>query len=73
LAVGLVLYFAAQGAGRMRWPVIATLVRFSVAVGGAYAWVARGGGFEAIIIMAAAGMVLYGSIILLSLKLGAWR
>ena len=73
LAVGLVLYFAAQGAGRMRWPVIATFVRFSVAVGGAYLWVAWGGGFEAIIMMAAAGMVLYGAIILLSLKLGAWR
>ncbi len=73
LAVGLVLYFAAQGAGRMRWPVIATFVRFSVAVGGAYVWVAWGGGFEAIIMMAAAGMVLYGAIILLSLELGAWR
>ena len=73
LAVGLVLYFAAQGAGRMRWPVIATFVRFSVAVGGAYVWVTQGGGFEAIIMMAAAGMVLYGSIIALSLKLGAWR
>ena len=57
----------------MRWPVIATFVRFSVAVGGAYVWVAQGGGFEAIILMAAAGMVLYGAIILLSLKLGAWR
>ena len=73
LGVGLVLYFAAQGAGRMRWPVIATFVRFSVAVGGAYVWVAQGGGFEAIIMMAAAGMVLYGAIILLSLKLGVWR
>ena len=73
LGVGLVLYFAAQGAGRMRWPVIATFVRFSVAVGGAYVWVAWGGGFEAIIMMAAAGIVLYGSIIALSLKLGAWR
>ena len=73
LAVGLVLYFAAQGAGRMRWPVIATFVRFSVAVGGAYVWVTQGGGFEAIIMMAAAGIVLYGSIIALSLKLGAWR
>ena len=68
LAVGLVLYFAAQGAGRMRWPVIATFVRFSVAVGGAYVWVAWGGRFEEIIIMTAAGMVLHGAIILRQLE-----
>ena len=71
--MGLVLYFAAQGAGRMCWPVIATFVRFTVAVGGAYVWVALGGGFTEIIMMAAVGMVLYGSIIALSLKLGAWH
>ena len=57
----------------MSWPVIATSARFSAAVGGAYVWVAWGGGFTEFIMMAAAGMVLYGAIILLSLKLGAWR
>src|SRR5581483_1089266 len=34
--VGLALYFASQGAGRLRWPLTASAVRLVVAVGGAW-------------------------------------
>src|SRR6185295_15473440 len=39
--VGMVLYFASQGAGRLAWPLIAGLSRLAVAGAGgwlAYAW-----------------------------------
>jgi MATE family, multidrug efflux pump len=34
--VGMALYFASQGAGRLTWPLIAGLARVTVAVGGGY-------------------------------------
>lgn len=72
--LGLSLYFASQGAGAMRWPIIATFVRFLIAVGGAailanFADV----GLKGIFYASAAGMTVYGCMIAGSLKLGAWR
>ena len=34
--VGMALYFASMGAGRMRWPVAAALSRIGLAVGGGW-------------------------------------
>lgn len=72
--LGLSLYFASQGAGAMRWPIAATIVRFIFAVGGG--WVLAFSfnmGLEGIFIGAAAAMFIYGLMIAASLKLGAWR
>src|SRR2546426_6791167 len=38
LGLGLALYFASQGAGRLLWPLLANLVRLAIAAGGG--WVA---------------------------------
>ena len=35
--LGLSLYFASQGAGRLAWPLLAGLVRLVIAVGGGWA------------------------------------
>ena len=72
--LGLSLYFASQGAGRMAWPVLATILRMVLAVGGALllAFV-FGLGLQGIYIAAGAGMVAYGVMIAAGLKLGAWR
>lgn len=71
--LGLSLYFASQGAGAMRWPVIMTLGRFIVAVGGA---VLLGFVFDlgltGIFIATALGMVVYGIGIAGAIKFGAW-
>jgi putative MATE family efflux protein len=72
--LGLSLYFASQGAGAMRWPVIAILVRVVVAVGGGWLlafWFDLG--LQGVFIGAAAAMATFGLIIAASLKLGAWR
>ena len=70
--LGLSLYFASQGAGAMMWPVTATVVRVCVAVGGAL-WLSGEFGLQGVYMAAAAGMVIYGSMIAISLRLGAWR
>jgi putative MATE family efflux protein len=72
--LGLSLYFASQGAGRVAWPVMATVLRFVVAIGGGALLVVYGGfGLEAAYAAIAAGMVLYGVITAASVAGGAWR
>ena len=72
--VGLALYFASQGAGRLGWPVAASVVRLVVAVGGA--WLAGrvlGGGLAAVFGAMAVSLVLLGGINMAALAGGAWR
>lgn len=74
LGLGLSLYFASQGAGAMRWPVLATIARFGLAVGGAIVLAFHFElGLRGVFYAAAISMVVYGIIIAGALKLGAWR
>ncbi len=72
--IGLALYFASQGANAMLWPVLATIVRVVLAVGGALL-LAFGFelGLQGVFYAAAIGMIVYGLIIAIALKFGAWR
>jgi Na+-driven multidrug efflux pump len=72
--LGMALYFACQGAGRMRWPFAASVARLGFAVGGGWllaTWTEAGlaGAFAAI----AAGLSAYGVIIAASVRRGVWR
>lgn len=72
--LGLALYFASQGAGRMMWPVISSLGRMAVALVGAlilttYTQMGVNGIFAAI----GGAMLVYGGIIILAVWLGRWR
>jgi putative MATE family efflux protein len=72
--VGLALYFASQGAGRLFWPVTASVVRLLVAVGGA--WLGGrvlGGGLTVVFAAMAVSLVLLGGINMAALGAGAWR
>jgi putative MATE family efflux protein len=72
--LGLSLYFASQGASAMLWPVSATVIRLFIAAGGAIVLSQfLDFGLDGVYIAAAMGMVIYGSMIGLSVKLGAWR
>jgi putative MATE family efflux protein len=72
--LGTALYFASQGASRMTWPIVATLLRVVLAVGGALLLAFTFNlGLNGIFIAAALGMVAYGGLIAVSLKMGAWR
>jgi len=57
---GLGLYFAAQGAGRVGWPLAASLLRMGVALGGAWIAGALGFGLSGMFVALAAGFVAMG-------------
>jgi putative MATE family efflux protein len=69
---GLVLFFASQGAGRVKWPVIGNLARLAVAaLGGALAlrW---GHGLTPIFIAQGVALVIYALINVAAVAGGAW-
>ena len=74
LGIGLVLYFASQGAGTMRWPIRAQILRFVLSVGGAFFLVNYlGYGLNAVFIVTVVALVLYAGIISAAVFNGAWR
>jgi len=71
--LGLALYFASQGAGRLTWPLIASASRLVVA--GAGGWVAMrvgGAGLTGLFAVMAAALVIFGGIVSGAIALGAW-
>jgi len=72
--LGMALYFASQGAGRMKWPFIAGLFRLGFATIGGYTAVLHFGlGLEAVFLLVGIGLFAYGGIIAASIALGSWR
>ncbi|HKZ08568.1 MAG TPA: MATE family efflux transporter [Methylomirabilota bacterium] len=72
--VGLALYFASQGAGRLAWPLLAGFLRLVLAAAGG--WLATrglGGGPEALFVAIALALVVMGVMVALPIKAGAWR
>lgn len=57
---GLALYFAAQGAGRVGWPLAASLLRMGAALGGAWTAAALGIGLTGTFLAVSAGFVIMG-------------
>ncbi len=71
--LGLVLYFASQGAGRLMWPVIGNIVRLVLAALGG--WLALhwwGGGLTAIFAAQGVALVVYGLVNAWAIAGGAW-
>lgn len=72
--LGLALYFASQGAGRLLWPLLAGVVRLVVAAGGG--WVAMhwfAGGLAALCTAMALGLVIFGITVATAMQAGAWE
>jgi len=70
--VGMVLYFASQGAGRLAWPLIAGLSRLAVAGAGgwlAYAWTRD---LAAVFLMLGLALAVFGTVIAGAVARGAW-
>ena len=70
--VGLVLYFASQGAGRMLWPVAGNIVRLAVAAIGGWLAIRCGGGLAQVFMAQAAALAVYGSVVAAAIAGGAW-
>ena len=72
--LGLALYFASQGAGRLAWPLAAGAIRLSIAaIGG---WIAirwLGGGLPGLFGAMALALLVFGSTTAAAVRAGAWR
>ncbi|WP_082649641.1 MATE family efflux transporter [Bradyrhizobium lablabi] len=73
VGLGMLLYFAGQGAGRVMWPVLGGTVRLIVAAGLGWIVVAYiGGGLRELFIAVAAGSLISGGIVASALWLRGW-
>ena len=70
--LGLALYFASQGAGRLLWPLLAGFVRLSFAAAGGSVAIAWGGGLGTLFAVMAVAMILFGVSLATAVRLGAW-
>jgi putative MATE family efflux protein len=71
--LGMALYFASLGAGRMRWPVAAGLARIALAVGGG--WLLSdflGFGLTGQFVAVALGITAYGALCAAAVRPGVW-
>ncbi|HEX3969718.1 MAG TPA: MATE family efflux transporter [Stellaceae bacterium] len=71
--LGLALYFASQGAGRLSWPLRAAGLRLVVAVGGG--WLAlhlMPGNIAGVFVALGLALAVFGTVNALAIALGAW-
>jgi Na+-driven multidrug efflux pump len=70
--LGLALYFASQGAGRLLWPLTAGTLRLVVAIGGGWLALRLTGSLAWMFAALGAGLMLHGTTLLIAIRLGAW-
>ncbi|MFC7694322.1 MATE family efflux transporter [Paeniroseomonas aquatica] len=70
--LGLSLYFASQGAGRLGWPLFGGLLRLVIAVGGGWVALHMTGSLAWVFAALAAGLVVYGVVLAVVTSSGAW-
>jgi putative MATE family efflux protein len=71
--LGLVLYFASQGAGRLAWPVAAQFFRLITAAIGSWSALRLGGGLAAVFTMIGVALAVFGLTVAGSIAAGSWR
>jgi len=72
--LGLALYFASQGAGRLLWPLLAGFTRLLIATAGG--WIAIhwfGGGLPSLFAAISVALGVYGTTVAVAIRAGAWR
>jgi len=72
LGIGIALYFASLGAGRVLRPVLAATVRLAIAVGGGALVIAAGAPLWAMFVVIAVAMVAYGALTALAVTRTEW-
>jgi putative MATE family efflux protein len=70
--LGIVLYFASQGAGKLLWPVIGNIARLAVALGGGWLAMRYFNSLTGVFIAQAVALVIYGSLNAWAIAGGAW-
>lgn len=70
--LGIALYFASQGAGRLGWPLAAGFLRVLIAVGGGWIVLRMTGSLEWLFAVYALGLLAYGTVIAAAVASGQW-
>jgi Na+-driven multidrug efflux pump len=70
--LGMALYFASQGAGRLLWPLLANLTRLAMAAGGGWLALRWSGDLSHVFLVLGAGLAAFGLINAGALACGAW-
>ena len=70
--LGLSLYFASQGAGRLLWPLLSGFMRMAVALGGGALALYATGSLHGLFAALAAGLVVYGVTLAAAIRAGVW-
>ena len=70
--LGIALYFASQGAGRLGWPLIAASLRMIVAFGGGWLALRLCGSLEWLFAVYSLALLLYGLVIAIAIISGHW-
>jgi putative MATE family efflux protein len=70
--LGLALYFASQGAGRLLWPLLANLARLAIAAGGGWLVLQWSGDLSHVFVAQGAALAAFGLIVAAAVASGAW-
>jgi putative MATE family efflux protein len=70
--LGLALYFASQGAGKLLWPLFAGFARLIIAVGGGWLALKTTGSLTLVFVMLGAALAIYGAIVGIAIWSGVW-
>ncbi|MGH7043711.1 MAG: MATE family efflux transporter [Acetobacteraceae bacterium] len=70
--LGLALYFASQGAGRLFWPVVAGMLRMTLAIGGGWLALRLTGSLGWLFVALGLGLAAYGLTIAAAVGTGTW-
>ncbi len=70
--LGLTLYFASQGAGRLLWPLLAGLLRLVIAIGGGWLALQWTGTLNGLFFALALGLLVYGTLLASAIAAGVW-
>jgi putative MATE family efflux protein len=70
--LGMALYFASQGAGRLLWPFLANLARLVIAAGGGYIALRLTGNLTSVFVALAVALAAFGLINAAAVASGVW-
>ena len=70
--LGLSMYFASQGAGRLFWPLISGLLRLVISIAGGWLALRLTGSLTWLFVALTAGLVVYGTTISTAVASGVW-
>jgi Na+-driven multidrug efflux pump len=70
--LGLSLYFASQGAGKLAWPLVGGFLRLALAVGGGWLALRLTGSLPAVFAMLGLALTAYGLVVAGAIRAGGW-